>query len=40
MLFRSKLELLLALNRHERVTWSGPHRRRPLHDTLVVPRWG
>ena len=38
MLFSSKLELLLELNRHERVTWSGPHRRRPLHDTLVVPR--
>jgi alkanesulfonate monooxygenase SsuD/methylene tetrahydromethanopterin reductase-like flavin-dependent oxidoreductase (luciferase family) len=38
MLFGSKLELLLALNRHERVTWSGPHRRRPLKDMLVVPR--
>ena len=38
LLYRSKLELLLALNRHERVTWSGPHRRRPLEDTLVVPR--
>src|SRR3954449_4452947 len=38
MLFSSKFELLLELNRHERVTWSGPHRRRPLHDTLVVPR--
>jgi alkanesulfonate monooxygenase SsuD/methylene tetrahydromethanopterin reductase-like flavin-dependent oxidoreductase (luciferase family) len=38
MLFRSKLELLLALNRDERITWSGPHRRRPLKDTLVVPR--
>jgi alkanesulfonate monooxygenase SsuD/methylene tetrahydromethanopterin reductase-like flavin-dependent oxidoreductase (luciferase family) len=37
-LFSSKLELLIALNRHERVTWSGPHRRRPLEDTLVVPR--
>jgi len=30
MLFSSKLELLLALNASERVTWSGPHRRRPL----------
>lgn len=30
MLFSSKLELLLALNQHDRVTWSGPH--------LVVPR--
>src|SRR3954451_19884131 len=38
MLYSSKLELLLALNRSERVTWSGPHRRRPLEDTLVVPR--
>jgi alkanesulfonate monooxygenase SsuD/methylene tetrahydromethanopterin reductase-like flavin-dependent oxidoreductase (luciferase family) len=38
MLFSSKLELLLALNRQERVTWSGPHRRRPLEDILVVPR--
>jgi alkanesulfonate monooxygenase SsuD/methylene tetrahydromethanopterin reductase-like flavin-dependent oxidoreductase (luciferase family) len=38
MLFSSKLELLLALNSHERVTWSGPHRRRPLKDVLIVPR--
>jgi alkanesulfonate monooxygenase SsuD/methylene tetrahydromethanopterin reductase-like flavin-dependent oxidoreductase (luciferase family) len=38
MLYSSKLELLLELNCHERVTWSGPHRRRPLHDTLIVPR--
>jgi alkanesulfonate monooxygenase SsuD/methylene tetrahydromethanopterin reductase-like flavin-dependent oxidoreductase (luciferase family) len=38
MLYASKLELLLALNRHDCVTWSGPHRRRPLEDTLVVPR--
>jgi len=38
MLFSSKFELLLELNRHERVTWSGPHRRRALHDTLIVPR--
>lgn len=38
MLFASKLELLLALNRGERVTWNGPHRQRPLVDTLVVPR--
>jgi alkanesulfonate monooxygenase SsuD/methylene tetrahydromethanopterin reductase-like flavin-dependent oxidoreductase (luciferase family) len=37
-LFSSKLELLLAVNRSEDVTWSGPHRRRPLVDTLVVPR--
>jgi alkanesulfonate monooxygenase SsuD/methylene tetrahydromethanopterin reductase-like flavin-dependent oxidoreductase (luciferase family) len=38
MLYGSKLDLLMALNRDERVTWSGPHRRRPLQDTLVVPR--
>ena len=38
MLVSSKLELLLALNRQERVTWSGPHRRRPLKDLPVVPR--
>jgi len=38
MLYRSKLELLLELNRRDRVTWHGPHRRRPLEDLLVVPR--
>ena len=38
MLYASKLELLLAINGHERVTWSGPHRRRPLANTHVVPR--
>lgn len=38
MLFSSKLNLLCELNRHERVTWGGSHRRRPLSDTLVVPR--
>lgn len=38
MLFASKLELLLALNQGERVTWNGPHRRRGLGDTLVVPQ--
>ena len=38
VLFASKLELLLALNHHEQVTWQGPHRRRPLQDTLIVPR--
>jgi alkanesulfonate monooxygenase SsuD/methylene tetrahydromethanopterin reductase-like flavin-dependent oxidoreductase (luciferase family) len=38
MLYSSKLELLRALNDSERVTWSGPHRRRPLQDTLIVPR--
>src|SRR5215217_7952955 len=38
MLYRSKLDLLLAANEHGRVTWSGPHRQRPLHDALIVPR--
>src|SRR4051794_41283999 len=38
MLFASKLELLVAINRGERITWNGPHRHRPLLDTLVVPR--
>lgn len=38
MLFASKLQLLMEVNRNERVTWTGPHRRRPLQDTLVVPR--
>ena len=38
MLYRSKLDLLLNLNGRDRVTWSGPHRHRPLNDTLVVPR--
>jgi alkanesulfonate monooxygenase SsuD/methylene tetrahydromethanopterin reductase-like flavin-dependent oxidoreductase (luciferase family) len=38
MLYASKLELLLALNAHDRVTWNGPHRRRPLQDTHIVPR--
>src|SRR3954454_10131834 len=38
MLFASKLELMLALNTNDRITWSGPHRTRPLVDTLVVPR--
>jgi alkanesulfonate monooxygenase SsuD/methylene tetrahydromethanopterin reductase-like flavin-dependent oxidoreductase (luciferase family) len=38
VLFSSKLELLLAVNRAERVTFAGPHRRRPLTDALIVPR--
>jgi alkanesulfonate monooxygenase SsuD/methylene tetrahydromethanopterin reductase-like flavin-dependent oxidoreductase (luciferase family) len=38
MLYASKLELLLAVNDHEQVTWSGPHRRRPLDGALIVPR--
>jgi alkanesulfonate monooxygenase SsuD/methylene tetrahydromethanopterin reductase-like flavin-dependent oxidoreductase (luciferase family) len=38
MLYASKLELLLAVNANEQVTWSGPHRHRPLQDALIVPR--
>ena len=38
MLYSSKLDLLLELNGEDRVSWSGPHRRRPLVDALVVPR--
>ncbi len=34
----SKLDLLLAANADERITWSGPHRRRPLQDAHMVPR--
>src|SRR3954453_19055377 len=34
MLYGSKLELLLAVNEHEQVSWSGPHRRRPLDGAL------
>jgi len=37
-LFRSKLDLLIEINRHEKVTWAGPHRRRPLHEATIVPR--
>jgi alkanesulfonate monooxygenase SsuD/methylene tetrahydromethanopterin reductase-like flavin-dependent oxidoreductase (luciferase family) len=36
-LFEEKLDLLLRLNRHERVTWSGTHR-APLVDAGVYPR--
>jgi alkanesulfonate monooxygenase SsuD/methylene tetrahydromethanopterin reductase-like flavin-dependent oxidoreductase (luciferase family) len=36
-LFAAKLDLLLAVNAAERVTWEGPHR-APLRDVLVVPR--
>lgn len=38
LLYASKFEMLLALNAHERLTWHGPHRKRPLSDALVVPR--
>lgn len=40
MLYSSKLELLLAITGHERVTWSGPRRRRALENALIVPRPG
>ena len=36
-LFQEKLELLLAIRREERITWSGRHR-PPLHDAGVYPR--
>src|SRR3954451_22240384 len=38
LLYASKLELLLAVNEHEQLSWAGPHRRRPLQDALIVPR--
>jgi len=38
MLYLSKLRLLLELDRSDPVTWSGPHRRRPLHQATIVPR--
>ncbi|MGH8075238.1 MAG: LLM class flavin-dependent oxidoreductase [Lysobacter sp.] len=38
MLFGSKLELLLQINRDQRITWTGPHRRRALKDLQIVPR--
>jgi alkanesulfonate monooxygenase SsuD/methylene tetrahydromethanopterin reductase-like flavin-dependent oxidoreductase (luciferase family) len=37
-LYAAKLDLLLAVNAGERITWEGPHRARPLRDALVVPR--
>ena len=37
-LFLSKLQLLLEIDRHDPVSWSGPHRRRPLVEATVVPR--
>ena len=37
MLYRSTLELLIAANTHDRVTFSGPDR-QPLNDALIVPR--
>ncbi|PPJ22581.1 LLM class flavin-dependent oxidoreductase [Nocardia nova] len=38
MLYASKLDLLLAVNAGENVSFTGPHRRKPLRDTTVYPR--
>jgi alkanesulfonate monooxygenase SsuD/methylene tetrahydromethanopterin reductase-like flavin-dependent oxidoreductase (luciferase family) len=38
MLFASKLDLIMAINAGEHVTWDGPHRRRPLKDATIFPR--
>ena len=38
MLLLSKLDLLTELNRRDQVTWSGPHRLRPLRQATIVPR--
>ncbi|MFF7337387.1 LLM class flavin-dependent oxidoreductase [Streptomyces sp. NPDC008163] len=38
MLYASKLELLMAVNAGENVTFDGPHRTRPLHNATVFPR--
>jgi alkanesulfonate monooxygenase SsuD/methylene tetrahydromethanopterin reductase-like flavin-dependent oxidoreductase (luciferase family) len=37
-LYAAKLDLLLAVNAGEPVTWDGPHRAQPLSDAVVVPR--
>ena len=38
MLYASKLELLMAVNAGEDLTWNGPHRTRPLRNATVFPR--
>lgn len=38
MLFASKLDLLLAVNASDNITFDGPHRRTPLINTTVYPR--
>jgi alkanesulfonate monooxygenase SsuD/methylene tetrahydromethanopterin reductase-like flavin-dependent oxidoreductase (luciferase family) len=38
MLYASKLELLMAVNAQEKLTWDGPHRTRPLRDVTAYPR--
>lgn len=38
LLYSSKLQLLMAINAGEDVTWHGPHRNRPLQGVTVFPR--
>ncbi|MET7526050.1 LLM class flavin-dependent oxidoreductase [Streptomyces sp900116325] len=38
MLYASKLELLMAVNGGENVSFNGPHRKRPLQNATVFPR--
>lgn len=38
MLYASKLELLMAVNAGESVSFDGPHRKRPLRDATAFPR--
>ncbi|KQW01438.1 LLM class flavin-dependent oxidoreductase [Streptomyces sp. Root369] len=38
MLYASKLDLLMAVNAGENVTWHGPHRKRPLQNVTAFPR--
>lgn len=38
MLYASKLDLLMAVNASENLTWNGPHRTRPLQSVTVFPR--
>ena len=38
MLYASKLDLLMTINANENVSWSGPHRRRPLENATIFPR--
>ncbi|MFF0143308.1 LLM class flavin-dependent oxidoreductase [Streptomyces sp. NPDC005227] len=38
MLYASKLELLMAVNGGENISFNGPHRKRPLRDVTVFPR--
>ncbi|MDQ0578762.1 LLM class flavin-dependent oxidoreductase [Streptomyces rishiriensis] len=38
VLYASKLELLMAVNGSENVSFNGPHRKRPLQNATVFPR--